>query len=216
VRLVWVVIPIVLIGIIGIQESLGDQASGKPAWVTNSDKVCGDRLCSDIQDSNEEILNAQYLCEDTYGKWISGHNECETAGYGNTTEAFQSYCKEFNGDYTYCHSGCRNVEGFDEGKVFCAAQCVQVCEFSVPTAKIFSPKKQMATGVTVFDVVCREGLQLIFKSTNGYPACVKSSTAEKLIERGWTSPIIENSNKAHLDIELDPILYSGASFLKDD
>ena len=163
-RLVWVVIPLVLFSIIGISESFAEERT---------------RVLP------EEISNARDLCEDTYGKWISDDNECETTGYGNTTEAFQSYCKEFNGDYTYCHSGCRNVEGFDEGKVVCTAQCVQVCEFSVPTAKIFSPKKQMVMGVTVFDVVCREGLQLIFKLTNGYPACVKSSTAEKLIERGW-------------------------------
>ncbi len=51
-----------------------------------------------------------------------------------------------------------------------------------------SLKQQMKTGILSFDVVCREGLQLIFKSTNGHPACVKSSTAEKLTERGWASP----------------------------
>ena len=28
-------------------EASADQASGKPAWETNSDKVCGDKLCSE-------------------------------------------------------------------------------------------------------------------------------------------------------------------------
>lgn len=28
-------------------EAFADQASGKPAWETNSDKVCGDKLCSE-------------------------------------------------------------------------------------------------------------------------------------------------------------------------
>ncbi len=170
-RLVWVVIPFVFLGIIGISESFAEERT---------------RVLP------EEISNARDLCEDTYGKWISDHNECETTGYGNTTEAFESYCKEFNGDYTYCHSSCRNVEGFDEGKMVCGAQCVQVCEFSVPTAKIFSPKKQMAMGVTVFDIVCKEGLELIFKSSDNSPACVKPKTAEKLVERGWT--VLDLSN----------------------
>jgi len=49
--LVWVVIPLLLIGIIGIQELFAEQSSGKPAWVTNSDKVCGDRLCSEVDES---------------------------------------------------------------------------------------------------------------------------------------------------------------------
>lgn len=35
------------------------------------------------------------------------------------------------------------------------------------------------------DRICREGLQLIFKSTDGSSACVTSDTAEKLIIRGW-------------------------------
>ena len=29
----------------GFQESFAEQATGKPAWETNSDKVCGDKLC---------------------------------------------------------------------------------------------------------------------------------------------------------------------------
>ena len=41
-------ISLILFSIIGIQESFAEQASGKSAWVTNSDKVCGDRLCSEI------------------------------------------------------------------------------------------------------------------------------------------------------------------------
>lgn len=48
VRLVWVLMSLILFSILGIQESVAEQASGKSAWVTNSDKVCGDRLCSEI------------------------------------------------------------------------------------------------------------------------------------------------------------------------
>ena len=34
---------------------------------------------------------------------------------------------------------------------------------------------------------CKEGLELIFKTTDGSPACVKPITAEILIQRGWAT-----------------------------
>ena len=51
--------------------------------------------------------------------------------------------------------------------------------------KEISPRKQVSSGTNPQDVVCSDGLELIFKSTNNSPACVKPSTAEKLIKRGW-------------------------------
>jgi len=47
-----------------------------------------------------------------------------------------------------------------------------------------SPKKQTHYGILSENVVCKEGLELIFKN-NDSPACVKHNTAEKLIERNW-------------------------------
>lgn len=51
--------------------------------------------------------------------------------------------------------------------------------------EIFSPHKQVLSGINPQDVICSKGLELIIKSTDNSPACVKSSTAEKLIKRGW-------------------------------
>ena len=48
-----------------------------------------------------------------------------------------------------------------------------------------SPLKQVANGVLPEDVLCKEDLQLVFKTTDNSPACVKSDTAEKLIQRSW-------------------------------
>jgi len=47
------------------------------------------------------------------------------------------------------------------------------------------PHKQVSSGTNPQDVICSEGLGLIFKSNDNSPACVKPSTAEKLIQRGW-------------------------------
>jgi len=48
-----------------------------------------------------------------------------------------------------------------------------------------SPRAQMIQGVPADEVVCKEGLQLMKKSRDGSAACVSSSTASKLEERGW-------------------------------
>ena len=48
-----------------------------------------------------------------------------------------------------------------------------------------SPRKQVSSGINPQDVICSEGFELLFKSTDNSPACVKPSTAEKLIQRGW-------------------------------
>ena len=45
------------------------------------------------------------------------------------------------------------------------------------------------TGIATNDVICKEGLQLIFKEENGSPSCVKPGTSKILIERGWAQSI---------------------------
>jgi len=48
-----------------------------------------------------------------------------------------------------------------------------------------SPLKQISSGIDPNSVICKEGFELVHKSTDNSPACVKPSTAEKLIQRGW-------------------------------
>lgn len=47
------------------------------------------------------------------------------------------------------------------------------------------PREQLADGILPHQIICNEGLELIFKKTNGLPNCVKFATAGKLIDRGW-------------------------------
>jgi len=51
-----------------------------------------------------------------------------------------------------------------------------------------SPHKQMLAGVPVDELECREGLNLVLKTSNGKAMCVKSTTAERLIENGIAVP----------------------------
>jgi len=46
-------------------------------------------------------------------------------------------------------------------------------------AEIESPKKQMKRGTLAVDVICKEGLELVIR-TNGFAACVRPETAEKM------------------------------------
>ena len=50
-----------------------------------------------------------------------------------------------------------------------------------------SPNQQIKEDIQPKDVVCKFDFELIFKSTDKSPICVKPATAEKLVERGWAS-----------------------------
>lgn len=82
-----------------------------------------------------------------------------------------------------------------------------------------SPLQQVQAGISPQDVKCNENLVLIIKTEDGSPACVKQTTADALISRGWgisainsastntgagqsSNPIItlqDNNNKIHLN-----------------
>jgi len=53
--------------------------------------------------------------------------------------------------------------------------------------EILAPLKQMQSGVSAESVVCKDGLELIFKASDGSAACVMPSSVSKLIERGWAA-----------------------------
>jgi len=66
---------------------------------------------------------------------------------------------------------------------------------------IMSPRQQMASGVAAKDVVCKSGLILMIRSTNGVATCVKSSTSMKLSDAGWGSIITNDEEDKTIDNE---------------
>ena len=52
-------------------------------------------------------------------------------------------------------------------------------------SSIVPPLKQIENGIEPEKVNCKEGLELIFKTSNNSPACVKPESITKLVERGW-------------------------------
>jgi pentapeptide MXKDX repeat protein len=53
--------------------------------------------------------------------------------------------------------------------------------------EVMSPLQQMKSGVKASDVICKAGLEIIFKAIDGSAVCVTSSTASTLIQRGWAT-----------------------------
>ena len=49
----------------------------------------------------------------------------------------------------------------------------------------FTPLQQYKKGFDAQDIVCKQDLQLVIKSEDETPACVKPQMAQKLVERGW-------------------------------
>ena len=47
------------------------------------------------------------------------------------------------------------------------------------------PLKQFLMGIDPHEISCKDGFSLVFKNTNFHPACVKSSSVQKLIDRGF-------------------------------
>ncbi len=62
-------------------------------------------------------------------------------------------------------------------------------EFSVRSDAIskikMSPLQQFKSGTAAKDVACKKGLDLLIRTEDGSPACVRYTTADLLINRGW-------------------------------
>lgn len=72
-----------------------------------------------------------------------------------------------------------------------------VYDFASAIAYFPSPLKQIQEGTDPTNVTCTEGLELVLKLSNGQPACIKPSSVEKLIQRGWAIHVLpdyENNN----------------------
>lgn len=68
-----------------------------------------------------------------------------------------------------------------------------------------SPLMQYKQGITSEKISCKKGLELVLKNSNNSPACIKSSSAKILVDRGWASII---SSKTDLQVPTDPIIIS--------
>ncbi len=64
------------------------------------------------------------------------------------------------------------------------------------------PLKQIQQGTEPSNVTCTEGLELVLKMSNGQPACIKPSSVEKLIQRGWAIHILPDYTNQNNNSEI--------------
>jgi hypothetical protein len=57
------------------------------------------------------------------------------------------------------------------------------------TKRTNAPLIQYESGIKIKDIQCKKSLELLVKSSDGYPICVKPETKGILIERGWAKPV---------------------------
>ena len=115
----------------GLVDSVEGFIEAKKYKVTNSPKVCGDKMCSEI---DEQIAK-------------KGESSHQTKVCGDRL------CSDFSKDQ----------KPFNKS----------------------SPLGQMHLGIAMDLIQCKKGQELVIKTTNSFPACVKSENVEKLREKGW-------------------------------
>ncbi len=272
-RLVWVVIPLVLIGIIGMQESIAEESAPIPPpkgsvdyTISNLPKLgetaeititatlqfldtFDSRLGIHFDKSYFEIVSGDlsYVGENldydgkaivAYGKniiylkdqpqtvtvtvkaiktglseitissgldyakhsidMVIGESETRYATDEDFMQIFEAEKAKRLAEYGETLDNCDNLVQLPSGPDFIINSTSQyVCNDS-KIINTLSPKKQLEFGVTPVDIICKEGLELVFKSSDNSPVCVKPETAEKLIERGWT--IDENDRNSVITV----------------
>ena len=80
---------------------------------------------------------------------------------------------------------------------------LRIVPMAIPQIAYFPPPlKQISQGTLPENVTCTEGLELVLKKSNGLPACVKPSSVEKLIERGWAIHVLPDYHPQNNNSEI--------------
>ena len=74
------------------------------------------------------------------------------------------------------------------------------------------PLKQIKSVIDAYHIQCRYGLDLILKYKDLSPACVSPATAEKLIQRGWSTPQIIKDQNEKTTKPFPPTIVYGRNF----
>jgi len=64
------------------------------------------------------------------------------------------------------------------------------------------PLKQFNEGISLEKIRCKQGFELVLKTSNNYPACVKESSVDILLQRGWAT-VIDIIIKQHIPVDAE-------------
>jgi len=168
------------------QEHLERHNENALAWcssrsVENDEFTCGNYSLLNVQTTSIDDREA-YLLEEV---WTRIENEKSSEVLLYNLQVFDD-----NDIWTVLSEGVKDELNESDNfliKIIDSFALLKNISQEIQKTTVLSPLKQIAGGILPYEIECKEGLELIFKSTDGSPACVKPKTAEKLIERGWAS-----------------------------
>ena len=65
-----------------------------------------------------------------------------------------------------------------------------------------SPLKQFNEGISLEKIRCKQGFELVLKTSNNHPACVKESSLDILVQRGWAT-VLDIIIKQHIPVDAE-------------
>jgi len=228
-RLVWVVIPLVLIGIIGVSESFAeisdityDVMGGEILEITYGESSFNDiELVIKIHMTE----NGQIILDVPKSVWNLSSIYCEEHPSGILLDNKSPWLKDhpmtennlryyvdvdFSEDIEYAKRiftievpvGTQEIKIVkNSSSIYDVLEDGKRC-FLIEQTKDFTPKNQIDAGVLPKDVTCHENLLLAINSQNNFAACVKPDTLIKLHDRGWAKNSVEIGK---VWVELSPI-----------
>jgi len=124
--------------------------------------------------------------ENTMGTWMFSGNALavHTKNTDQFTASFSVHANTMSPGMKD-NMGMQGKDGMMKGQDGMMKNGTQIKDNMGMTKRAMPPMKQMKSGIAAQDITCNEGLDLIFKSHNGKPICVKPFTATILMERGW-------------------------------
>lgn len=92
------------------------------------------------------------------------------------------------------------------GPIIPAAAPINPSGYNPQNNTLLSPLKQFKSGIAANNVTCKQDLQLVIKSKDNFPACVKDTSIGRLVRQGWWAwnnkvgdTIVNTPNKKDFD-----------------
>jgi len=174
----------------GYKDSMNDKMSGYKDSM--NDKMSGykDSMNDKMSGYKDSMNNKMLDHRDTMKDKISDHKDSmKSENKSRTILRASTLTDEQKVDIRAMHSELRDFKHSLRDKSISDSDKQEIREQFMEKAKEFamtwiSPRHQVAAGIDAQLVECREGFELVMKTSNASPLCVKETTAEKLIERG--------------------------------
>jgi len=64
------------------------------------------------------------------------------------------------------------------------------------------PLKQFNEGISLEKIRCKQGFELVLKTSNNHPACVKESSIDILVQRGWAT-VLDIIIRQHIPVDAE-------------